>query len=497
VLVVSESSSPSSSALPSEPTVERLLVLLAERDTVIEQLTAQVAALQARLGQNPRNSSRPPSSEGYGKPAPRSQRRSSGRRPGGQDGSAGTTLRQVAEPDRVVEHAPAVCGGCGAGLAGAPVVSVEARQVFDLPPIALHILEHRLQHRRCGCGTVTMAGPADGVPAGVGAPAQYGPGVRAVATYLASAQHLPLARTADTLADLLGAPVSVGTVAAMVAQAAAGLGSFTEAVRGQLADAPVVHFDETGLRVAGALAWVHSASTDTLTQVTVHPRRGIVAMRAAGVLPALNGVAVHDGWKPYRRYDRDPVTGRGVVHGLCNAHHLRELTAVTEAATAHHRPGEGQEWAGEMARLLVEIHHTIRAGRDNGAAALSPSLLATYQARYDTILTAGHEQNPAAAGRRQSKAANLLARLDTQRADVLRFATDWTVPFDNNLAERDIRMVKIRQKISGGLRTTSGAEAFCALRSYLSTARKQSHNTLDVLRQLTDGQPWIPQPRTC
>jgi len=386
---VSESPPPPPSALPSVPTVERLLVLLAERDTVIEQLTAQVAALQARLDQNPRNSSRPPSSEGYGKPAPRSQRRSSGRRPGGQDGASGTTLRQVAEPDRVLEHAPAVCGGCGAGLAAAPVVSVEARQVFDLPPTALQVVEHRLQHRRCGCRTVTMAGRANGVPAGVGAPVQYGPGVRAVATYLAGAQHLPLARTADTLADLLGAPVSVGTVAAMLEQAAAGLGPFSEAVRGQLADAPVVHFDETGLRVDGTLAWVHSASTDTLTQVTVHPRRGIVAMQAAGVLPALDGVAVHDGWKPYRHYDRDPATGRGVLHGLCNAHHLRELTAVTEAATTdHNRPGQGQEWAGEMARLLVEIHHTIQAGKDNGAAALSPSLLATYQARYTTIVTA-------------------------------------------------------------------------------------------------------------
>lgn len=497
---MSESSLPSPS--PPEITVERLLVLLAERDVVIGQLTAQVAVLQARLGQNPRNSSRPPSSEGYGKPAPRSQRRSSGRRPGGQDGAPGATLRQVSDPHRVVEHAPQVCGACGAGLAGAPVVSVESRQVFDLPPVALQVLEHRLQHRRCGCGIVTMAGRADGVPAGVGAPVQYGPGVRAVATYLAGAQHLPLARTADTLADLLGAPVSVGTVAAMLQQAAAGLGPFTEAVRGQLAASPVVHFDETGLRVDGTLAWVHSASTDTLTQVTVHPRRGIVAMQAAGVLPALDGVAVHDGWKPYRHYDRDPVTGKGVLHGLCNAHHLRELTAVTEAATQDGTPAaaggaDSQDWAGAMSRLLVEIHHTVRDGRDLGASAVSDALLATYQRRYQAIITAGHDQNPPTAGRRQSKAANLLARLDTQHADVLRFATDWTVPFDNNLAERDIRMVKIRQKISGCLRTTSGAEAFCALRSYLSTARKQGHNALDVLRQLTDGQAWIPQPRTC
>jgi len=330
-------------------------------------------------------------------------------------------VRQVAEPDRVVEHAPAVCGGCRARLVAAPVVSCEARQVFNLPPIALQVVEHRLLHRRCGCGTVTMAGPGDGVPAGVGAPAQYGPGVRAVATYLVGAQHLPLARTAATLADLLGAPVSVGTVAAMVEQAAAGLGPFTEAVRGQLAGAPVVHFDETGLRVDGALAWVHSASTDTLTQVTVHPGRGIVAMQAAGVLPALDGVAVHDGWKTYRHYDRDPANGRGVLHGLCNAHHLRELTAVTEAATeggasAAAGGADSQDWAGAMSRLLVEIHHTVRSGRDQGASALSDTLLATYQTRYDTIITAGHGQNPATAGRRNSKSANRLARASTLNA---------------------------------------------------------------------------------
>ncbi len=482
------------SPLPSELTVERLLVLLVERDAVIEQLTGQVAALQARLGQNPRKSSRPPSSEGYAKPAPRSQRRASGRRRGAQDGAPGATLRQVSEPYRVLEHAPAVWRGCGAGLTEAPVVSVEARQVFDLPPVALQVVEHRLQHRRCGCATVTRAGRADGVPGGVGAPVQYGPGVRAVAAYLVAAQHLPLARTADTLADLLGAPVSVATVAAMVEQAAAGLGSFTETVRGQLAAAEVVHFDETGLRVDGRLAWVHSASTASLSLFTAHARRGVQAMDDAGVLPSFTGVAVHDGWKPYRHYTSDPVTGVGPVHRLCNAHHLRELTAVTETATAS---GADQDWAARLAALLVEIHHTVEEGRSAGGQGLAPALLGAYQARYDRLIRAGHTANPPTPGRRNTVAANLLTRLDTQREDVLRFATDWRVPFDNNLAERDIRMVKIRQKISGCLRTHTGAQAFCTLRSYLSTARKQGRNALGVLRQLTDGQPWLPPPRTC
>lgn len=267
-------------------------------------------------------------------------------------------MRQVAEPDRVVEHAPQVCGGCGAGLASAPVVSTEAGHVFDLPPIALQVIEHRVQHRRCGCGTVTMAGRADGVPAGVGAPAQYGPGVRAVATYLAGAQHRPLARTAGTLADLLGAPVSVGTVAAMLQQAAAGLGPFSEAVRRQLAASPVVHFDETGLRVDGSLAWVHSASTDTLTQVTVHPRRGIVAMQAAGAcltqrLTTISGpgapgrlpLCLPRAGRPRRR---SPTVGRGGF-----AQQLRPGAGLNWEKTDHRHlccPGAARPHAGGSRR---------------------------------------------------------------------------------------------------------------------------------------------------
>ncbi len=226
---------------------------------------------------------------------------------------------------------------------------------------------------------------------------------------------------------------------------------------------------------------------------TAHARRGVEAMDDAGVLPDFGGVAVHDGWKPYRRYNADPATGRGPSHGLCNAHHLRALTAVTENAQAS---GIAQDWAAGLAGLLVEIHDTVEAGRAAGGHGLAPQLLAAYQARYERLIRAGHTANPATSGRRNTIATNLLNRLDTQRHDVLRFATDWLVPFENNLAERDIRMVKLRQKISGCLRTQAGAQAFCALRSYLSTATKNGLNSLDVLRQLADGHPWLPEPAT-
>ena len=485
-----------SSAFGSAPSYDQLVALVGTKDAQIEALTGQVAVLMGRVAvleaqarQNPRNSSKPPSAQGYDKPAPRSLRRPSGRRPGGQDGHEGSGLAQVADPDEVFDHAPVACSGCGASLAGAPVVSVESRQVFDLPPVALRTVEHRLHHRRCACGTTTMA-PA---PPRCGAPVQYGPGVRAAAVYLVTVQHLPYARAAQVISDLLSAPISPGSIATWVADAAAQLsrpGSFTDAVTAALADAPLVHADETGLRVDGRLAWIHSASTKDLTLYTCHARRGVAAMDAAGVIGNLApaAVLVHDGWKPYATYE--------VVHALCNAHHLRELTAITENHS-------GQEsWARAMIVFLVEVHHSAGRAKDAGAHRFAPELIATYQTRYAKIIDAAWAANPDAPRpgaarqpgprRRAGPAVALLARLDVQREQVLRFATDFRVPFDNNLAERDIRMVKLRQKISGCLRTEAGAHGFAALRSYLSTTGKQHISALAALRRLTDGHPWLP-----
>jgi transposase len=452
----------------------RLGEALIQRDARIEGLTRRVAELEALLRKNSRTSSKPPSSDGPVKAPPRSRREPTDRLPGKQPGESGFTLRQVEAPDEVVTHRPPACRGCGRSLRRAAVTSVEARQVFDLPEVRLRVVEHRLQHRRCRCGTVTMAP----VPAGVGAPAQYGPRVRAIGAYLVGYQHLPYERACETLADLLGAGMSVGTLVAVMTRTGDGLAPFLSAVREQIAAAPVAHFDETSLRVAGAGAWVHSASTETLSLFQVHASRGHDAIAAAGVLPVFAGVAVHDGYTPYRRY--------GLAHALCNAHHLRELAGILDVD-----PGQG--WAEAMIRLLCEINDTARSARTAGAHAIDDRLLSVYRRRYDTIVAAGRAVNPSPAGHgARSPAANLLARLGGFAADVLRFAHDLRVPFDNNLAERDIRMVKLRQKISGGLRTWAGAETFCAIRSYLSTARKQGINALDALTQLHNGCAWMP-----
>ena len=459
------------------PSYEELEALVASQAALIARLEAEVAELRVRLAGNSRNSSRPPSSDGLSKPPvdpqKRGLRRRSGRRPGGQEGHEGARLEPVAVPDERVEHRPEHCEGCGGDLASAePLVGGEHRQVFDLPEGALlRVVEHVAARRRCGCGHVS----AGGFPDGVGAPTQYGPGVRALGVYLCVFQHLPYDRAGQALRDIAGASVSAGSLSEWVAQAATGLTDFDERLRELLVGAPVAHFDETGARIAGRLGWVHSASTEALTRYTAHSRRGGEAIDAAGILPGFAGVAVHDGWAPYRNYE-------GCDHGLCNIHHLRELEAAAEA---------GHTWPLAMSCLLLDTKDAVDGVRAAGADRLDDRALAELAVSYQTIIAMGHDEHPLAAGKK-TKAHNLLLRLERYQPDVLRFAHDFRVPFGNNQAEQDIRMVKLQQKISGCWRTHHGAERFLAIRSYISTARKHGHDTLDVLGQLAGGRPWLP-----
>jgi transposase len=371
----------------------------------------------------------PPSAEGFTKPPSpsRAERRAAQRKQGKQPGAPGKHLAQVAEPDAVVTHVPDACHGCGGDLSGAEVVDTERRQVFDLPEIRLLVTEHVAERRRCACGCTTKAS----FPRAATAPAVYGPGVRALAAYLAVHQHLPFDRMAQLFSDVLGQEISVGALAQMVTEAAGATGPFTERVQDLLTEADAVHFDETGARVVGSLHWVHSASTAFLTLLTCNKKRGRVAMDAMGILGAMSGVAIHDGWKPYRHYD--------VAHGLCNAHHLRELIAVGI--------GFDQGWANDMCELLRESKRSVDGARATGATCLDAGAMHSIRIRYGMLLAKGFAANPEPeVGKRSGydkKAYNLLIRLDRHRADVLRFCTDFTVPFDNNQAERDIRMVKL------------------------------------------------------
>jgi transposase len=444
----------------------------------LAQARERIAELEARLKQNPRNSSQPPSSEGLAKPAPRprSLRKRSGRKPGGQDGHKGTTLAQVARPDREVRHEPGCCGRCGAGLAGRPVTGVERRQVFDLQPVRAEVTEHQLIERECGCGHRTKAA----APAGAQAPVQYGPRIAAVIVYLYAGQFLSKDRTAVALADLFGIPLSSGTVAALTARAAGRLGGFLEHVREQITASDVAGFDETGFRVAGRLAWMHCARTGKYTLLMAHPRRGRQAIDEMGILPRFAGIAVHDAWAPYDTYISPD-------HQLCCAHALRDLQAVADATP------QGQWcWATQAAEALTAMQDLVREAISQDRDAVDPDAMATQVRLFRSAVLAGAAKTAARSGALMKKHNALARRLRDRQDDYLRFTRDFRAPPDNNGTERDIRMAKLKQKVSGCLRTMTGARQFCAIRSYLSTAAKHGLGFFDALVMLTEGEPWIP-----
>jgi transposase len=460
------------------PSYEQLAALVAAQAEVIARLEQRITVLEAenaelrrRLGVNSTNSSQPPSADSpFTKPSPKSLRRKTGRKPGGQPGHPGSTLALVDAADEVVEHEPVACGGCGASLAGAPQTGVERRQVFDLPPIRIRVTEHRLMSRRCGCGAVTCAY----APESVNAPVQYGPRVAAIVLYLYVGQFLSKQRAAQALSELFGTPLSAGTVAAITARAAAGLDEFAQTVRTAITAAPVAGFDETGLRVAGKLHWVHVSRTEKFTLITCHAKRGVEGIDDNGVLTGFTGVAVHDAWAPYDTYDQ-------VRHQLCNAHVLRELQAVRDTAP----PSTEWCWAAQASDAITAIARLSADGGDVDTLAEQTHL-------YRSAATIGRDENARRATDLQKKHHALARRLLDRQADYLRFVTDPAIPPDNNGSERDIRMIKLRQKISGCLRSLTGAQQFCRLRSYISTAAKHGLEAFDTLVQLAAGSPWLP-----
>jgi transposase len=468
--------------------VELVATLLSEVATHVEMLSARVTALEeenaawrAQLGSNSRNSGKPPSSDGPGvKPHPKSQRPASGRAPGGQPGHAGHTLRLVEAPDAVHVHAPAHCAACGQSLAGVPAQRSARRQVVDLPPIKVWVTEHQAQTKCCpACGRETTGA----FPPEVAAPVHYGPRVATLGVYLNQEQLLPLARTSQVLAEVFGCPVAEGTVERAVADGHAQLAAAEAAIKQGVTMAAVAHFDETGVNLRGTTAWLHVASTPHLTFYAVHKKRGQEALDAIGVLPAFRGRAVHDGLTSYWHYDQ-------CAHALCNAHHLRELTFVEEQL--------GQNWAQDLKGVLGEMKQAVDAARDQGLRRLPADVHAELLRRDDAARDQGLRAHPppAPTGKRgrpkRGKAGNLGDRLQAHKEATLAFLTDFAVPFDNNQAERDIRMTKVREKISGCFRTPTGAARFCRIRSYISTLRKQGLPIFAALGQAVAGDPPLP-----
>lgn len=457
---------------------DAVFAVVARLDARVAALEAEVKQLRDQLAGNSRNSHRPPSGDRTVPPRP--QRAGGGKPRGGQPGHRGETLRMVSTPDRVVYHHPAACAACGAGLVGAVLLDEQRRQVFEVPAPRLEVTEHRAAQVRCpSCQHATRAA----FPPEATRPTQYGPRVKAIGVYLLTQQLLPYARACDVLADLLGCPLTVGTLEAAMATGAAQLADIEAQIATALAGAPIVHADETGLRIGGQRHWLHVASTATLTHYAAHRQRGQGATDAIGVLPRVSGRLIHDGWAAYRRYS--------CAHGLCNAHHLRELTGVEER--------EGQPWATALKALLREAKAHVAARQAAGATAVCPTVAAAFVARYRDCLAAGLAANPPpppVPGRRgrttRGKTGSLLERLVRYEADVLAFLHDWRVPFDNNQAERDLRMLKVQQKISGTFRSDAGATAFCRLRGYLSTLKKQGQHLLTALEQTFADHPPLP-----
>lgn len=464
----------------SEPA--KIAALVVELSEQVKTLSARLAVLEGQAKGNSQNSHRPPSSDQSG--AVKRPRTPSGRRPGGQPGHRGETLRFVANPDEVVSHRPEVCAGCGLALpAEGGSVSPQRRQLIELAPIRRVVTEHQVQRVCCAvCQAITTGT----FPKAVRAPMQYGPRALGFGVYLRVRQLLPSERTAEVMAELLGAPMAAATIEQALKAGAKRLEGVERAVATAISAAEVVHADETGLRVKGKRAWLHVASTDRLTHYGVHAKRGRAAMQELGVLGRVRGVLVHDGYGSYQGYGQ-------ARHASCNAHHLRELTGVVEADPK-------QTWASELKGLLVTIKDHITEAKAAGASRIEAEAREKFETEYTKLVAAGEALNPRVereAGRqgrvKQSEARNLVERLRDRRDQVLAFMVDWRVPFDNNQAERDLRMMKVQQKISGTFRTAVGATHFCRWRGYLSSLQKQGQALLAAITRTLQGDPPLPQ----
>lgn len=455
---------------------------LLERDRMIANLEARIRELEGQLKQHSGNSSRPPSSDGPNKRPKRSDSKAKGKKrsPGGQKGHPGRTLKMVPSEEAIIaDHYPSACEVCGNDLSEQPALGYDRRQVFDIPPLDLEVTEHRAHGKQCPCCAHQTYGD---FPAEATNNAVYGPNIRATASYLMVYQMLPYERTAQLLSDLFGVELSQGTVDNMLSDAAAGLDGFVDKVSQCLQNAEVAGFDETGIRAHNAQCYAHVARTEQHTLLHLG-KRDYATMDQMNILPHFKGVAVHDRYANYFGYDCE--------HGLCNAHLLRDLQGAIDRSQT---PAEAH-WAERMQELLRSMNRAVKRAITQGKAALSHSHCAQYQQRYRYWVEQGLEQHPevpppqpGAPLPKQSKTRNLLLALDQYTDEILRFLHDFSVPFDNNGAERDIRMLKVKMKISGFFHNTTTGNRFMRIRSYVSTAQKQGWTAFQALRTLFSPQ---------
>jgi len=475
--------------LPSEKEINaayeegKEAVLKLFQDTIVV-LAERIQKLEDQLAKNSRNSGKPPSSDGFDKPAPRSLRKRSRRKSGGQKGHVGYKLEMVKKPDHIKKYQVVECAHCQNSLKRQNVERVEKRQVFDLPKVRMEVTEHQAQVKRCACcGKETRAE----FPKAVNQAVQYGIEAKSQMIYLNHEQHIPLKRTCDVFEEFYGHRPAEGTIYAAGAEAADLITPVTKAIKDHLTLLEeVIGNDETGMRIDGKLYWLQTTGTAFLTYYAYHQKRGKIAMDAINILPRFKGRVVHDDLPSYFKY--------GFQHALCNAHHLRVLLFLQERYP--------QKWIEPLIALLLKVKKKVETVQAEHQTKLTERQKNIYFAQYDKLIEQGLRANPPPnpasrkSGQRgrlkQSQARNLLLRLKEYKAAVLAFMVDFKVPFDNNQSERDLRMMKVKQKVSGCFRSEEGADIFCRIRGYLSTARKNGQMALTVLRLAFMDTPYLP-----
>ena len=456
------------------PDIQTLLVIIERQAKEIEYLKARVAELEKRLNKNSSNSSKPPSSDGLKKPARTGSLRENGKKlSGGQKGHKGETLKQVTHPDKIVLHVLESCPDCGSSMQNQPVLDKVKRQVFDIPVPKLEVTEHQGESKYCVCcGKIVVSL----FPEAVNSPTQYGNIIRSWSVYYQNQHFIPEDRLKQLFMDMYGVSLATSTLASFNDRAFKKLAEFEALTLTICKEAAVKHLDETGFRVEGKTQWMHTLSTPMFTYYHVSPKR-------KSLLEGLQGTVVHDHWRPYYQLP-------DVKHALCNQHHLRELKALIEH--------DKEKWASQMSDFL---RMALRCRHRYGEHPIPKHQLERLEKIYDHIVEAGiiwHESlAPLPFQKKRGKLKrrtghNLLLRLKNYREDVLRFLHDPLVPFTNNDAERDLRMVKCKQKVSGGFRTLYGAQQFARIRGFINTARKQGWNILASIKNIYDG--FMPTP---
>jgi transposase/uncharacterized coiled-coil protein SlyX len=463
--------------------IEMLWKLCGQMQAQIIRLESRVKELEAQVNKNSQNSSKPPSSDAFKNPIPKNLREKSGKKPGGQWGHKRNTLEQVSDPEEIIIHPLDNCTYCHCTLKDVEVIEQESRQVFDIPVLKIEVTEHRIEKKSCPRCRETCASL---FPDEINQFTQYGSRIKSLSCYLNQYQYLPYERLRECIKDIFNHGMSLGMLVKISEECYEKLESTEEVIKQKLQMTKCMHHDESGVRVKGKLHWCFVASTPQITSYGIHAKRGKTGIESMGILNTFKGRLIHDFFKPYFSYE--------IEHVLCNAHHLRELKFIEEE--------QGQGWAKSMSNLLLAIKKQVDYFKAHGDCAFAPSRIRVYEQCYDDILMLGlwHPDNipkyamdPKPGGYcKQSKAKNLLDRLRFHRDKVLAFMYDFTIPFTNNQAEQDIRMIKVKQKISGGFRSYQGAEHFMRIRSYISTAKKQGQNILLSLQNAFIGQPFIP-----